>query len=194
MMGRERREMVKKHLIWLIAVLFVLVMACGQQKPEPTKETGLTVTVETIDSMQIASVSMVGPYSGIDDAMGTLMAWVGQNKVKPSGAPFGVYYDDPAKVNPDSTKYEVCVPVPAGTKGDKQVVVKKFGPAEIASTIYVGPYDKVGPVYAKLAEWITKNSYTIMGPAHEFYLNDPAKVPADSLQTKIAFPVTSTAP
>ncbi len=184
--------MIKRIAVFgcMIAVLFV---ACGG-KPKPVEkpaDTSFKAVVETIDSMYVASLAKIGPYSGFGAAMGELMAWIGKNKVVPTGAPFGVYYDDPTKTKPDSTKFEVCIPVPAQTKGDKAVKVVDLEPAQVAVAIHIGPYDKVGETYGKLMGWITANKYVQSGAPREYYLSDPAKVPAESLQTKIAIPVTT---
>jgi AraC family transcriptional regulator len=183
--------MIKKIAI-LACALVLLCVVCGKPKPvEKPVEPAFKAAVENIDSMYVASLAKVGPYAGIGPAFGELMAWVGKNKVVPTDAPYGVYYDDPSKVNPESTKYAVCIPVPAGTKGNKTVQVEKQDPLKAAVTLHVGPYDKVGETYKKLAEWIIANKYIVNGPAREYYLNDPGKVPAESLQTKIMIPVTT---
>jgi effector-binding domain-containing protein len=184
--------MIKKLSI-LACTLALACVACGG-KPKPVEkpaEPTFKVAVENIDSMYVASLAKVGPYTGIGSAFGELMAWIGKNKIVPTDAPYGVYYDDPSKVNPDSTKYAVCILVPAGTKGDNKVKVEKQDPIQAAVTLYVGPYEKLSATYAKLAEWIAANKYIVNGPAREYYLNDPTKVPADSLQTKIVIPVTT---
>jgi len=191
--------MFKKYFGLVVITFFVLMVGCGNQKKTITAQSTkssqpeFTAVVETMDSIYIASLSKMGPYTEVGKSLGELMDWLGKNNVMPMGAPFGIYYDDPSKIPSESTKYEVCFPVPSGTKGNKQVMVKKFGPVQVAATIYTGPYDKVGTVYTKLIEWIINNKFEVTGPAHEFYLNDPSKVIAESLKTKIAFPIKSVA-
>jgi AraC family transcriptional regulator len=192
--------MYKIYTLIIILLIALTIVGCGEQKTQPAQKPAtqaqpeFAAAVKMVDSMYVASMSMIGPYMEMGKSLMELYTWLGKNKVMPAGAPFGVYYDDPMKVKPESTKYEVCVPVPAGTKGDKMVQVKKFGPAQVAATIYMGPYDKVGPTYGKLSEWIMNNNYEIVGPPHEFYLNSPDKVPAESLKTEIAFPVKPKTP
>lgn len=184
--------MIKKFAILACGLALVCVVCGGKPKPvEKPAEPTFQAAVENIDSMYVATLAKIGPYRNVGQAFTELMTWVGKNKVAPAGAPFGVYYDDPAKVNPDSTKYAVCVPVPAETKGDKTIKVEKVEPMQAAVTVYVGPYDQVGGAYKKLAEWVAANKYIVNGPVREYYLNDPAKVPAESLQTKIVMPVTT---
>lgn len=184
--------MIKRFALPMLFVMLFIFTACGTKKPvEKPPATSFSAVVETIDSMYVASLAKIGPYRSAGAAFGELMTWLGKNKVVPTGMPYGVYYDDPAKVNPDSTKYEVCVPVPAATKGDKIVKILDLEPVLVATAIHVGPYDRVGETYGKLMAWISANKYVQSGAPREYYLNDPAKVPAESLQTKIAIPVTT---
>ena len=186
--------MYKKYAILVGILMVLLLVACGEQKTQKPAQPAFTAEVKEIDSMYVAGMAKMGPYSDFGKSMMELGAWLTKNKVMPTGMPFGVYYDNPATVKPESTRYEVWIPVPAKTKGDKAVVVKKFGPALIASTMYMGPYDKLPTVYPNLMEWITKNNFEIAGPAHEFYFNSPDRVPAESLKTEIAFPVKPKVP
>jgi AraC family transcriptional regulator len=186
--------MIKKLAI-LACAAAVLVTVCG--KPKPVEKPALPAFIagiETIDSMYVASLFRTGPYAEVGKAIGDLMTWAGKNKVAPTGAPFGIYYDDPTKVKPESTRYEICMPVASGTKGDKMVKIKKLDPISSAVTIHVGPYEKVGETYGKLMTWIADNKYEIAGPAREYYLTNPAQVPAESLKTKIALPVKPVSP
>ena len=192
--------MYKIYTLIIILLIAIIIVGCGEQKTQPAQKPATPVqpefaaAVKMVDSMYVASMSMMGPYMEMGKSLMELYNWLGKNKVMPAGAPFGVYFDDPMKVKPESTKYEVCVPVPAGTKGDKMVKVKKFGPAQVASALHIGPYDKISLTYGKLSEWIMKNNYEIVGPPHEFYLNSPDQVPAESLKTEIAFPVKPKTP
>ena len=177
--------------------MVLMITACGEQKTTTAQKPArpaFIAYIKEIDSMYIAGMAKMGPYLEIGKTMMELTAWLAKNKVVPTGMPFGVYYDDPAKIKPESTRYEVWFPVPAKTKGDKAVTVKKFGPALVAATMHIGPYDKLGAIYPKLAEWIMKNNFVIAGPAHEFYYNSPDKVPAESLKTEIVFPVMPKVP
>ncbi len=190
-----------KRMIYVATalVLFAALVGCGGQKPaEQAKpaEPVFTAQVTMVDSMVVASIAKVGPYSDAGKALSELMAWMEKGKITPAGGPFAVYLDDPTKVKPESTRYEVCFPVPAGTKSDKKagIVVKKVAPLELAVTEYTGPYDKIGATYAKLMQWVGENKYEVAGPMYEFYLNDPAKTPPESLKTRVGILVKAAAP
>lgn len=172
-------------------LVVVLMLGCGSQQPAAKKEEPkLEVSVQTMDSMVVASVARTGPYTGIKQAMANLVAWLEKNKVQPAGGPCAVFYTGP-EVPQDSAKWEVCIPVPAGTKGDKDVIVKTMPPTQVAKTLHVGPHEGAAATYEKLAKWVDENGYVIAGPAMEFYLNDPANTPAESLKIDVAFPVTA---
>jgi effector-binding domain-containing protein len=187
----------KRYTALAIIIIVLLMVGCGEKKAQPVQkptQPQFVAEAATLDSMYVASMAKMGPYAQVGTSVMELFTWLGKNKVMPAGMPFGIYYDNPTMVKPESTKYEVCVPVPAKTKGDKMVKVKKFGPVLVARTLYVGPYGEVGRIYPKLMDWIANNNYEIVGPAHEFYVNDPSKVPAESLKSVVAFPVKSKAP
>lgn len=190
--------MVKETVRWAaVFMLIAVIIGCGGQKPAQTPqapkpvEPAFVAQLKTLDTMFVASKSLVGPYSGTGQAIGELLAWMEKNKVPATGAPFGIFMDNPAEVKPESTRFKVCVPVPAGTKSDKQagITIEKFGGMLVAATEYIGPYDKVQPTYEKLTKWINENNYQIAGPGMEFYLSDPAKTPPESLRTEVCFPV-----
>ncbi len=189
--------MYKRYAAIVLIIITLLIVGCGEKKAQPVQKPAqpeFAADVKTIDSMYVASMAKMGPYADVGKTLNDMMAWMEKNKIVPSNVPFGVYYDDPTKVKPESTRYEVCFPVPAKTKGDKTVTVKKFSPMLVAFTVYKGPYANVGTVYPKLMGWINGNNYEITGPVYEFYMNEPGKVPAESLMTEVAFPIKPKAP
>jgi DNA gyrase inhibitor GyrI len=192
-----------KDMLRMAAALMVaaaLIGCGGGQKPaEQAKkpaEPQFMVQVTTMDSALVASVAKMGPYAEVGKAVTELMTWIANGKITPAGGPFGTYMDDPTKVKPESTKYEVCIPVPKGTKSDKKagIMVKMLPPMQVAWTEYMGPYDQVAPVYGKLYKWIADNKYEPAGPMVEFYLNDPSKTPAESLKARVGAVVKPMAP
>ncbi|MCX7785427.1 MAG: GyrI-like domain-containing protein [candidate division WOR-3 bacterium] len=176
------------------SLVALLILGCGGPKKETspqstTAQSGFIAITKVIDSMCVISLEKKGPYAEVGKAFAELTSRALLNKVTITGTPFAIYYDDPNKVIPESTRYEVCIPVASSTKEDKLIKIKKLPPTEVASTIYIGPYDKIGPTYLNFMSWLEKNNYIISGPAREIYLNDPSKVPAESLKTEIQFPI-----
>ncbi len=183
-------------LLVLVSVLVLAVpFGLAQEEPPAGAETpvlpDIEVEVSTLDSMTVASIARTGPYDGVGVVIGELLAWTGKNEVQIVGAPFGVYYDNPEEVPPESTKYEVAVPVSEGTESDPDagVEVKPWGGMTVAKTLHVGPYDAVGLVYGALMAWVQESDYSIAGPAIEVYFNSPEQVPSESLRTEVGFVV-----
>jgi DNA gyrase inhibitor GyrI len=195
----------KNVLSFAIGLMVVAMMVgCGGgEKPaakiEKPAEPVFVAQVIPVDSMTVASLAKMGPYADAGKALTELMDMAQKQKLEPAGPMFGMYYDNPAQVKPESTKYEVCIPVKAGTKVmkvDKKTgfSVKKVAPMQVAVTDYMGPYDQVSPTYAKLYKWVGENNYQPAGPMMEWYLSDPSKVKPESLQAKIGAVVVPMAP
>ena len=167
---------------------------CGNEVPGADPCEGLPEvkpTVVTLDSMWVATIAQTGPYEAMGNELGRLFAWLEKNGITMLGAPFGVYYDNPEKVAPESTRYEVGVQVMAHVEVEAEsgVELKRWGGFTVAKALYVGPYEKVVPTYHALQAWVNSNEYFIAGPSIEWYQNSPMEVPPESLRTDIAFQV-----
>ncbi|MBM3330646.1 GyrI-like domain-containing protein [candidate division WOR-3 bacterium] len=193
----------KRVLSFAIGLMVVAMMVgCGGSeqpaKTEKPAEPAFVAQTMNLPAMKVASIAKTGPYAEIGKDLSVLMAAVQEQKLTVRGTPFAVFHDNPAAVKPESTRYEVSVPLDTATKNmtDKKtgMVVKDAEPMMIAVTDYMGPYDQVGPVYEKLYKWIAENKYEAAGPMLEYYLNDPAKVKPESLQTKVGAVIKPVAP
>jgi effector-binding domain-containing protein len=187
--------------IGLMVVAMMVGCGGGQQQPVKTEkpaEPAFVAQTVNLPAMKVASIAKMGPYSDAGKAISDLMATVQQEKLTVKGTPYGMYLDNPATVKPESTRYEVCVPVDSATKNkvDKKTgfTVKEVPATMIAVTDYMGPYDQVAPVYEKLYKWVADNKYEPAGPMVEYYLSDPAKVKPESLQTKVGAVIKPMAP
>ncbi len=187
----NKRSKVTKLIVKVCAVslLVAAIAGCGSQQPAAEKkEQQFSAEIGHLDSMLVASLARTGPHSGLNAAMTELFAWLEKKQIQPTGQPCGVFYGE-LEVPADSAVWEVCVPVPAGTKGDEKVEVRIIPGAEVAKALHVGPHEKISATYEKLRRWIDDNGYMIAGPALEFYHTNPADTPADSLKVDVAFPV-----
>jgi effector-binding domain-containing protein len=57
----------------------------------------------------------------------------------------------------------------------------------VAETVFTGPYLEMGPAYEGLSHWVKENGYEMCGTVYEVYLNSPAEVAPEQLQTRIVF-------
>jgi len=193
----------KNVLSFAISVMVIaMIVGCGGgEQPAKTEAPAQPVFVAqtmTIPTMKVASVAKMGPYAEFGKGLGDLMGIVQKEKLNVVGMPFGIYFDNPANVKPESARYEVCVQVAPETKNmaDKKLgfAVKDAPEMMVAVTEYMGPYDKIAPTYEKLYKWIQDNKFVPAGPMIEWYLNDPSKVKPESLQTRIGAVVKPVAP
>lgn len=151
----------------------------------------LSVELKTTGAACVAYISMTGPYAQIPAAFGRLYAWVGGHGLVPAGMPSGVYLTDPAQ-GEATARWELHAPL-AGDHPDAPpdasgLGVKHVAPHLVASATYRGPYERIAPAYAEMAEWIRTNGYAVSGPPEEVYFSEPTTPPEDTL-TEIRFPV-----
>jgi len=71
----------------------------------------------------------------------------------------------------------------------------EFQAQEIKSQKYIralhkGPYKDVGPTYKALFEWAKAQEHNLRNEAIEYYLNDPAEVKAEDIETEIFIPLS----
>ena len=188
-----------RNIVRAAAVLMVaaVIVGCGGgQKPPAKVETpaqpAFVAQTVTVAPMKVASIAKMGPYADAGKAVNDLIAMVQKEKLNATGMPFGVYFDNPAQVKPESTRYEVCIGVPPETKNkaDKKTgfAIKDAPGMVLAQTDYMGPYDQVAPTYGRLFQWIADNKFEAATPPVmvEYYLSAPAKVKPESLMARVA--------
>lgn len=147
------------------------------------------IELQTLPSQPVMSVktrSAVGnlPHV-IGQAYGTILTYLQQLGEQPVGAPFVAYYN----MDMEDLELEIGFPVAKPLPGTKDVLASEIPAGRQVSCVHTGPYDKVGPVYDALMNWVKENGYTATGVAYEFYYNSPMDTPEEELQTKIMFPL-----
>ncbi|MBS4016466.1 MAG: GyrI-like domain-containing protein [Candidatus Latescibacteria bacterium] len=178
------------HKFLTIVMIVGLILNCGGPKKEASVKTAeFTAEIKMVEPVSVASLERMGPYQEFGKTMSELFNCTMERQIVPTGAPFGIYYDDPSQTKPESTRYEVCLPVSPEIRGDKLVSVKTLPGSEVAWTIHTGAYDNISSTYEKLTKWVDEQGYLVNGPVREIYLNDPGTVPKESLKTEIQFPV-----
>lgn len=151
----------------------------------------LSVQLKIADPACVAYLPMTGPYAQIPAAFGRLYGWVAEHGLSPAGMPSGVYLTDPAQ-GEAAARWELHTALsvdhadaPIDARG---CGIKHVPPHLVASATYRGPYERIAPAYAELAEWIRSHGYAVCGPPEELYHSAPGTPPEDTL-TEIHFPV-----
>jgi DNA gyrase inhibitor GyrI len=146
------------------------------------------VAVDTIPAVTVLMLSRTGSYAQTGAAINELMAYVMPKGII-RGGPFGIYYDDPAEVAPDSLRWAVCVPVAAGSAAEEPFVLTELPAVAAAAALCTGPYSGMGSCFQELGQWIADQGYIIDGPAREHWLSNPQVVAAAELTSRVLFPV-----
>jgi DNA-binding transcriptional MerR regulator len=87
----------------------------------------------------------------------------------------------------DTIVLQMCAPIADPPRGE-HVVVLPAGPVAVAR--HVGPYEEMGLADHALHAWVEERGFAPAGPIRERYLNDPARVAPDALETEVLLPVT----
>ena len=121
----------------------------------------------------------------LGEAYGAIMAHLNELGETPSGPPFVIYY------NLDMQDLDISIGFPVSKKLPEKNNMKmsQIDSGNYATTLHIGPYDEVESDYNALNQWIKENGYETLGPAIEFYLNDPREVGPENTQTEIQLPL-----
>ncbi|MCE2901449.1 MAG: GyrI-like domain-containing protein [Gemmatimonadaceae bacterium] len=114
-------------------------------------------------------------------AWGEIMTQAAAQGASPAGPPFVAYH------NMDWQNLDLEIGMPFATAlrgtGDVQATTLPAGPAAVCA--YTGPYDRIGAAHDALQQWLVAQSRQALGPAYEFYLNDPATTAPAALRTDV---------
>jgi len=152
----------------------------------------MKVEIKQMPAMRLAAIRHVGPYMEIGKVFERL-GRVGQESgllSQPGAQMLAIYYDDPASTPAAQLRSDACIVVPAQTKLPPSLKEQTLPAGKYASTLYVGPYDKLPGIWQQLFnEWLPSSGKQVTGPGYELYLNMPGSVPPAELRTEICVPV-----
>ena len=120
----------------------------------------------------------------IGESYGRLGAYLMEKGGYLSEVPFVAYHN----MDMQDLDVEAGFPVASAMEGRDDIKPGVIPGGLIVFCIYRGAYDGIGPVYAEMAEWISKNGLIPSGSAYECYYNGP-EFPPEELLTKIVMPV-----
>jgi len=122
------------------------------------------------------------------NAFEEIIAYMKKNKNKQTGSPFAIYYKW------DSVTFfsvmDIGIPVEKVEKGSGRIKFMNIPEQNVIKAVYFGPYDKTGPTYNALMQYIKENNKEMVGGPWEIYVTNPMEV-KDTMkwQTDIVFPV-----
>ena len=136
-----------------------------------------------------AAITMTRPLTQIGPAMAEaypkIYHAITSAGLQPAGMPLARYFE----MDESSTTFECAIPVPEPIAATSEVKPGSIGGGEVACTVHVGPYRKVGETWAALTAWVTEQGRAPAGPGWEVYVDDPNEVPEAELRTEVCVPV-----
>lgn len=149
-----------------------------QLRPEANKM-NLEVEVKEIPTQQIISITRRHTVDGLgkqeEQDIGALFTLAGEQGVKTSGAPFGIYYHGSVSEQEDGP-VETCLSVEGSVEGRGDIEVKQLEGGQAACVIIRGEqchYPELLGAYDAAADWIQKNGYEMIQPPREVWYTGP---------------------
>jgi effector-binding domain-containing protein len=162
-----------------------------RQIEEEGKMPTYEVVVKKIPVQRVASIRDTIPtYSQQGHLWGELFAYIGQNRIEPSGTCFTVYHD--AEYRERDVDAQVCQPIAGSPSGNERVKISEMPAVEtMASVVHHGTLATVHQAYSAIMAWTQQNGYRICGPDREYNLEigNPVRQDDPSYVTEIQIPV-----
>lgn len=156
------------------------------------RETSLDYVIETsVEPRQPyvavrATVRMAEIGQRMGPLFGELFGWLGRKGIEPAGAPWARYLT----VGADEVELEIGAPLAAEIAGEDGMIAGVRPACEVAATIYMGPYEQIGPAYQAIAAWLSENGRLNAGAMWEIYETDPEQEPDPAKwRTRIVYPL-----
>ncbi len=149
----------------------------------------MKIEIKDIEEKKVAYVSVTGSYDQLPEIFGEVVGYVMKEELQITEPPYGIYINSPMEVPPEELQYEVGITFIGDAAGDGRVEIKEVPAHQVVSTVYKGPYGQAAQIYQALIKYASENSYDIVGPVKEIYINNPMEVPENELLTEVQFPV-----
>ena len=150
-----------------------------------------TVNLKTLPQRQAACLRMTIPNY---DQEGTLWQILMQETAHLNLQPDDPCYCSVTFHDGEFKERDVDVEAQKTVRGQypdtEHVQFKLLPPVTFASTVYQGPYEKIGEANAAVAAWVRDNGYTYDGPAFNIYHISPHETKdPEQFVTEVCYPV-----
>ena len=126
------------------------------------------VQEKTLPAQLIAGVRMKGKYSDCGQGFSRIGRAFGRYIAGPC---FLLHYDTEYKET--DADFEACMPLKRADKGADGVSVRELPGIKCVCLIHKGPYDQLGPSYARAFKYVKEKGYTVLSPTREVYIKGP---------------------
>jgi len=144
------------------------------------------------EARTVISMKHTGSHDEIGKVYHELHEWAREKDVKVEGPGITTFLVPANEYDPQSSVFEICLPVAAGTAGDDRVDVKELPACTVASVVVKGPYSEIAAHYAEAVAWLSSEGWETAGPPREIYIKRPdgqgGGEPSEFV-TEIQFPI-----
>ncbi len=130
----------------------------------------LNVEEKTLPPMLIAGVRMRGCYSECGKGFARIGRSMGRYI---AGKCFLLHHDTEYKE--DDADFEACFQERQAKQVDG-IAVRELPRGRCVSLLHKGPYDQMGPSYAKVLKYVKDKGYRVVMPTREVYLKGPGMI------------------
>lgn len=145
--------------------------------------------IKKVEKLKTLMVRTVAPASTLPVLMGEvygeLGAYMGRKGIAFAGPPYAMYYN----MDMDALDVEMGFPVSVDAEGEGRITAGEIPGGTVASAVHKGPYDKLMDTYNILMAFVRENGLETTEWMYEFYLNSPAEVKPEDLETEICYPL-----
>jgi effector-binding domain-containing protein len=166
----------KTMLVVFKNFMILLTVSCICFQVHAQSASSIKIEIKNVAPQKALIIKTTAQSSAVGQKMGELygklFGYLGANSIQPSGAPFAVYYSyDPT----GKTEFEVGVPVASSITGTDDIKFKEYPAMRVISTLHIGPYENVGPIYEALKKYATDHKLQTQPVSWEVYITDPSK-------------------
>jgi len=150
-------------------------------------------TIKEIPEMRVISIREKGRFETTTGALiqrlcTTLMQEENKKKVTVTGPVMSLCYDEEYKE--EDVDIECAIPITGQIIiNDEKIKLQTYPACTVLSYQHIGPYEQLYETYVSLYKHIEEHGWKALIPNRELYLNDPAEVPEESIQTEIQIPI-----
>jgi len=155
----------------------------------------MNAQVTQLSPIRVAMMRHTGPYDGLGPVFDKLWSWVELSGAETMRT-IGIYYDNPDFTPAAQLRSAACFEVRGGYQMENNhgmpVSIEEIPGGTYVTTRFVGPYEKLEPVWTELTNYIEGTlgrQISEVNPAFEIYVNDASETPPDELITELYMPV-----
>lgn len=151
------------------------------------------IVIKKVKPFKVVSIRETLPhYSAIDKLFNELSEYLHQNEIKQGSYSAAIWHDHSYKES--DVDSEAVISIDSSLISNERIQVYELpGWEAMACTIHQGSYKTISYAYNALLAWIQANSYIIIGPYHEFYIQEGDELDNGSYITEIQVPVAKIA-